>query len=58
VPAANASGLSILLVEHNRPMALRVADRVHVPSRGQIVRSCAPAELSANPEVTARYLAV
>jgi branched-chain amino acid transport system ATP-binding protein len=51
-----ASGLSILLVEQNLPMALRVADRVHVLSRGQIVHSCTAAELSANREVTARYL--
>ena len=51
-----ASGLAILLVEQNLPMALRVADRVHVLSRGQIVHSCTSAELSANREVTARYL--
>ncbi len=51
-----ASGLSILLVEQNLPMALRVADRVHVLSRGQIVHSCTPAELSKNRDVTARYL--
>ncbi len=51
-----ASGLSILLVEQNLPMALRVADRVHVLSRGQVVHSCTAAELSANREVTARYL--
>ena len=51
-----ASGLSILLVEQNLPMALRVADRVHVLSRGQIVHSCTPAELSNNRDVTARYL--
>jgi branched-chain amino acid transport system ATP-binding protein len=53
-----ASGLSILLVEQNLPMALRVADRVHVLSRGQIVHSCAAAELSENRDVTARYLGV
>ena len=51
-----ASGLSILLVEQNLPMARRVADRVHVLSRGQVVHSCTAAELSANREVTARYL--
>jgi len=51
-----ASGLSILLVEQNLPMALRVTDRVHVLSRGQIVHSCAAAELAADREVTARYL--
>jgi branched-chain amino acid transport system ATP-binding protein len=51
-------GLSILLVEQNLPLALSVADRVHVLSRGQIVHSCGPAELMANEEVKSRYLGV
>jgi len=36
-------GLSILLVEQNLPLALSVADRVHILSRGQIVHSQAVA---------------
>ncbi|OLC14767.1 MAG: ABC transporter ATP-binding protein [Candidatus Rokubacteria bacterium 13_1_40CM_69_27] len=51
-------GLSILLVEQNLPMALKVADRVHVLSRGQIVYSSTPSELSANHEIQSRYLGV
>ncbi|MBI2493561.1 MAG: ABC transporter ATP-binding protein [Candidatus Rokubacteria bacterium] len=51
-------GLSILLVEQNLPLALSVADRVHVLSRGQIVHSCGPTELMANEEVKSRYLGV
>ncbi|HEV8640554.1 MAG TPA: ABC transporter ATP-binding protein [Methylomirabilota bacterium] len=51
-------GLSILLVEQNMPMALAVADRVHVLSRGQIVYSATPPELSANHEIQSRYLGV
>ncbi len=51
-------GLSILLVEQNMPMALGVADRVHVLSRGQIVHSGTAAELRANDDVKARYLGV
>ena len=51
-------GLSILLVEQNLPMALSVADRVHVLSRGLIVHSSTPQELSANHEVQSRYLGV
>jgi branched-chain amino acid transport system ATP-binding protein len=51
-------GLSILLVEQNLPMALAVADRVHVLSRGQIVHSSTPEELSANHDVQSRYLGV
>jgi branched-chain amino acid transport system ATP-binding protein len=52
------AGLSILLVEQNLPLALSVADRVHVLSRGQIVHSGTPAELMANDEVKSRYLGV
>ncbi len=51
-------GLSILLVEQNLPLALSVADQVHVLSRGQIVHSCAPAELMSNEDVKSRYLGV
>jgi branched-chain amino acid transport system ATP-binding protein len=49
-------GLSILLVEQNMPMALRVSDHVHVVSRGRIVHSCAPAALWPDEEIKARYL--
>ena len=51
-------GLSILLVEQNLQLALRLADRVHVLSRGRIVHSSSPAELWTNDEVKARYLGV
>jgi branched-chain amino acid transport system ATP-binding protein len=51
-------GLSILLVEQNLPMALSVADRVHVINRGRVVHSSAPGELMANEEVKSRYLGV
>ena len=51
-------GLSILLVEQNLPLALSVADRTHILSRGQIVHSSRPAELMANEEIKSRYLGV
>jgi len=51
-------GLSILLVEQNLPMALSVADHVHVLSRGQIVHSSSPEELARNHDVQSRYLGV
>jgi ABC-type lipopolysaccharide export system ATPase subunit len=37
---------------------LRLADHVHVLSRGRIVYSGAPAELAGNAEVKSRYLGV
>jgi len=51
-------GLSILLVEQNLPLALDIADRVHILSRGRIVHSSTPAELMANEEIKSRYLGV
>ncbi|HXG02433.1 MAG TPA: ABC transporter ATP-binding protein [Candidatus Binatia bacterium] len=51
-------GLSILLVEQNVPLALRVADRVYVMSKGQIVYHGPAADLAANEEVKRRFLGV
>jgi len=51
-----AGGLSILLVEQNLPLALRLADHVHVLSRGRIVHSSTPRALWENEEVKARHL--
>src|SRR5262245_25081498 len=53
-----ASGLSILLVEQNLAMAIRLADHVHVLSRGRIVHSGPADALWANDEVKTRYLGV
>jgi branched-chain amino acid transport system ATP-binding protein len=50
--------LPILLVEQNYHLALGVADRVYVMSKGQIVYEGTPAELGANEEVKRRYLGV
>lgn len=49
-------GNTILLVEQNLPMALKVADITHVISRGCIVYSSKPLELLENEEVKRRYL--
>ena len=51
-------GLSILLVEQNVPLALRVADRVYVMSKGQIVYHGSPAELDADEDIKRRFLGV
>jgi branched-chain amino acid transport system ATP-binding protein len=51
-------GLSILLVEQNLNLALDVADRVYVMSKGQIVYEGTPADLRAQPEVMHQYLGV
>jgi branched-chain amino acid transport system ATP-binding protein len=50
--------LSILLVEQNYHLALRVADRVYVMNKGQIVWEGTPAALEADEDVKRRYLGV
>jgi branched-chain amino acid transport system ATP-binding protein len=50
--------LSILLVEQNYHLALQVADRVYVMSKGQIVWEGTPAGLEADEDVKRRYLGV
>jgi branched-chain amino acid transport system ATP-binding protein len=51
-------GLAVLLVEQNVPLALKVADRVYVMSKGQIVYAGTPAELEAAEDVKRRFLGV
>ena len=51
-------GLSILLVEQNVPLALRVADRVYVMSKGQIVYDGTPADLDHHEDVKRRFLGI
>ena len=52
------NGFSILLVEQNLLMALRVADYVYIMSKGTIVYEGTPEELRDNEEVKAKYLGV
>jgi branched-chain amino acid transport system ATP-binding protein len=56
--ALKAERLSLLLVEQNYHLALRVADRVYVMNKGQIVYEGTPAGLEAEEEVKRRYLGV
>ena len=56
IESLKAQGLSILLVEQNLPLALRVADHVHVLSRGRVVHSSAADALWRNEEIKSRYL--
>jgi branched-chain amino acid transport system ATP-binding protein len=51
-------GLSILLVEQNTSLALKLVDYVHVMSKGQVVYSALPRELAANEEIKASYLGI
>jgi branched-chain amino acid transport system ATP-binding protein len=51
-------GMSILLVEQNASLALKLVDYVHVMSKGQVVYSSRPDELRANDEIKSSYLGI
>jgi len=51
-------GLSILLVEQNASLALKLVDYVHVMSKGQVVYSARPEELQANEDIRSRFLGI
>jgi branched-chain amino acid transport system ATP-binding protein len=58
VRGLKGQGLSILIVEQNYHLALAVADRVYVMSKGQIVYEGHPAGLEADENTKRRYLGV
>ena len=51
-------GISVFLVEHAMDMALRLADRTYVMSKGEIVFHGTGEELLENTEVRKKYLEV
>ena len=53
-----SDGISVLLVEQNLPMALRVSDYVYILSKGEIVYQSSPEELRRNEDAQSKYLAV
>jgi branched-chain amino acid transport system ATP-binding protein len=53
----NQQGITILLVEQNARMALKIANRAYVMQTGEIVLSGPAAELASNEEVRKAYLA-
>jgi len=49
---------SILLVEQNLPMALKVADHLYILSNGEVVYESTPEQLRSNDEIKAKYIGV
>jgi branched-chain amino acid transport system ATP-binding protein len=49
---------SILLVEQNLPMALKVADYLYILSNGEVVYESTPEQLRLNDEIKAKYIGV
>ncbi|HEU4660608.1 MAG TPA: ABC transporter ATP-binding protein [Pseudolabrys sp.] len=51
-------GLSILLVEQNANLALKLVDYVHVMSKGQVVYSGSPEALQGDEKIKSSYLGI
>ena len=51
-------GMSILLVEQNAHLALKLVDHVNIVSKGRVVYAASPDELRANDEIRSRYLGI
>jgi branched-chain amino acid transport system ATP-binding protein len=56
VETIRAAGVTILLVEHDMPMVMRVSDRVVVLNYGRIIAEGPPAAIQSNPDVIRAYL--
>ena len=47
---------TVILVEHNMNVVMRVSDRITVMHQGQVLAEGTPAEIAANHEVQTAYL--
>jgi branched-chain amino acid transport system ATP-binding protein len=51
-------GIAVLIVEQNVRTAMKLANRVYLMERGQVVAEATPEKLKSSPELVHRYLGV
>ena len=51
-------GIAVLVVEQNVRTAMKLADRVYIMERGQVVAEATPEKLKSSPDLVHRYLGV
>lgn len=56
ISALRDRGITVVLVEHNMDLVMKIADRIFVMDYGQYLFEGAPAEVQAHPGVIAAYL--
>ena len=56
--AIRAQGVTILMVEHDMGLTMRVCDRIAVLDRGRLLAQGTPREVQRHPDVLAAYLGV